>query len=103
MIPKHSFSCKSAIAPMAPNTAHVFGHVGFERIFVRQDLVAETAGRVAQVNVIVRVAACSRAVRLVAHTANETPITFINRPRPSRRPSLDRLDPLIACKFQAAR
>jgi hypothetical protein len=52
MIPKHGFSCKSAIA-LAPDTAHVFGHVPFEHIFAGQNLVAETAGRAAQVNLIV--------------------------------------------------
>jgi hypothetical protein len=51
MIPKHGFSCKSAIAP-APDAAHVFGHVAFERIFAGQNLVAETAGRATQVNLI---------------------------------------------------
>jgi len=91
------------MTPIAPNNAQVFCHVSSERFLVGQDLVADSASRVAQVNVIVRVAACSRAVRLVAHAANETPITLVNLPRPSGRPSLDRLDPRIACKFQAAR
>jgi hypothetical protein len=81
----------------------VFSHVGSERFLVGQNLVANSASGVAQVNVIVSVAACSRAVRLVAHAANESPITFVNLPHPSRRPSLDRLDPRIACKFQVAR
>ena len=42
-----SFWNKRLIAPMAPNNAHVFGHVVFERFLVRQNLVADAAGRVA--------------------------------------------------------
>jgi hypothetical protein len=94
---------KRLVTPITPNAAPVFRHVGFERILVRQNLVAETAGGAAQVNVIVGAAAFSMFVRLVAHAANESPVTFINQPRQSRRPCLDRLDPRIVCKFQVAR
>jgi len=50
------------IAPLAPNAAQVFGNVVFERILVRHDPVADSAGGVAQVNVIVSHAVFSRAV-----------------------------------------
>jgi len=91
------------MASLALNTAQVLRNVGFERFLVGQNLVADAAGRVAKVNVIVIVAVYSRTVRLVAQAANETPVTFVNLLGLSGRPSSDRLDPRIACKFQAAR
>jgi hypothetical protein len=90
------------MAPFAPNTAQVFCHMGSKRFLVRQNLVADPAGCVAQVDVIVIVAVCSRAVRFVAHTAKETAANFVNLPRQSGRPSLDGLGERIACKFQVA-
>jgi hypothetical protein len=91
------------MAPIAPNTAHVFGHVGPERTLVRHNLVADSAGRLAQVNLIVIVAASSLAVRLVAQAANESPVTFVNLPPLGGHPSLNRLEQRIACKFQVPR
>jgi hypothetical protein len=77
--------------------------MGSKRFLVRQNLVADPAGRVAQVNVIVSAAVCSRAVRFVAHAAKETAANFVNLPLQSGRPRLDGLGERIACKFQAAR
>jgi hypothetical protein len=97
--PEHGFCCKSLIAPLAPNTAHVFGHVISERALVRHNLTADAAGRQAQVNLIVSVAACSRAVRLVAHAAKETPATFVKL-RLLDDLSLHGPGQRITCKFQ---
>jgi hypothetical protein len=88
---------------MAPNIAHVFGNVVFERFLVRQNLVADAAGRVAQVDLKVTHAVLSRAVRLVAHAANESSITFVKLPRRIGRPSLDWRIERTTCKFQVAR
>jgi len=87
------------IASLAPDNAHVFGHVGRERTLVRHDLFANAAGRLAKVNVGVISAASSRAERLLAQAANESPVTLVY---PSGRPSLDGLGERIACKFQVA-
>jgi hypothetical protein len=63
---EYSFCSKRLIAPIAPKTAHVFGHMVSERILVRHNPVADSAGGVAQVDLIVSNAVWSRAVRLVA-------------------------------------
>jgi len=52
--------------------------MGHERTLVRHDLVADSAGRVAQVELKVLFAACWRAVRLVAHAASKSPVTLVN-------------------------
>jgi len=89
---------------MAPNTAQVFCHVFFERILVRQNLVADAAGRATQVNLVMGVAAWSMFVRFIAQAAHEKPILFkymsFDCPRRLR---FDRLVPRIACKIQVAR
>ena len=99
---EHSFRHKSLLAPIALNTAQVFGHVVSERLRVAHDLVADIAGRLAKMHRIVIVAASSRGVRLVTHAANKTPVNFVNL-LPGGRPSLQGLGQRIACKFQVAR
>jgi hypothetical protein len=54
----------------------VFSHVGSERILVGHDLVADAAGRVAQVDLKVGIAALHEPVRPLAHAANKTAILF---------------------------
>jgi hypothetical protein len=78
MSAKQLFRSKRLITPLAPNAAHVFGHVPSERSLVRQNLVADAADRVAQVKLIVIFAASMSAVRLVAHAAYESPLTLVN-------------------------
>jgi hypothetical protein len=90
------------LAPIALNAAQVFCHVVSERFRVTHNLVADIAGRVAKMYLIVIVAASSRGVRLVAHAANVAPINFVNL-LPGGRPSLKGLGQGIACKFQVAR
>jgi len=96
--PKHSFGCKGPIAPIAANTAHVFGHVPSERTLVRQNLVADSAGGVAKVNVTVLDAGWSSFVRLLAHCTNKTAILFgyLSFECPAGRPRLDRRAQWIA-------
>lgn len=76
-----------------------------ERTLVGHDFVTELAGRVAQVHLVVGIAAQSRAVRLLAQTANETPIILDNVPCcrlfPGS-PRKDRLSQGIACKHSVA-
>jgi hypothetical protein len=82
-------------------------HVPQERIFACQNQVADRAGRLARVNLKVLVAVVGRAIRLIAHAANEPPIRFhhlITNFFGSRRrnPSRDGQDQRVACKFQVA-
>jgi hypothetical protein len=79
----------------------VFGHVAFEGTLVRQDPVANSAGRFAHVTLKVAIAASLIDVRLVAHAANETPVLFQNLPLMGF-PGVwgGRLEPRLACKFQ---
>lgn len=90
--------CRKCLAArITPNTSQVFRYVSRERTLVRQNLVTHSASSgVAQVNLEVRVAVSSRAVRLLAHAANEPHITF-NYLFP-RSPSRDWWDQWVACK-----
>jgi hypothetical protein len=69
---------KSVFAHVAPNTAAVFGHVVIERLLVAQNLFADSARGVAQVDLKVLQAARTVQVRLLAHTAAVPPATFHN-------------------------
>jgi hypothetical protein len=72
-----------------------------ERALVGQHFVTELAGGVAQVHLVVGIAAQSRAVRLLAQAANEPPVIFDYvscRGLFPRRPRKDRLSQGIACK-----
>jgi hypothetical protein len=75
---EHRTGCVGPIAPFAPNNAQVLGHVSAERNRAPQNLVAKAASRVAHVSLKVVGAVIARAVRLVAHAANETPATLVN-------------------------
>jgi len=92
---------KSLVAYIAPNTAQVFGYVSRERALVGQHFIAHSASGVARVNLEVRVAAPSRAVRLLAHTANKPPVTLdylIGRQLSPGGPSWNGPGQGIACK-----
>jgi len=99
---EHGFARVRLIAPFAANTSQVFGHVPGKAKRVGQNAVADAAGRVAQVKLIVVNAAFAHAERLLAHVTNKTPISFDN-PHSARCLDLQRLLQRIACKFQVAR
>jgi hypothetical protein len=87
------FAYERVVARAAPNGALVFGHVVSQRLRVGQNLFADFARRVAQVDLKVLQAARSVQVRPLAHTATESPITFHYYSK--RLPMSQR----IACKF----
>jgi hypothetical protein len=75
---QHTVARKSIFALFTLNSAQVFGHVASEHRLVCQNLVANAAGRGAQVKLKVLVAICSSTERLRAQAANEFHATFVN-------------------------
>jgi hypothetical protein len=75
---KRTLVRKSFPARFTSNSAHVFRHVASEHGLVCQDLVANAAGRGAQVKLKVLEAIFTSTERLSAQAANEFPATFVN-------------------------